>query len=223
MLLLVFIFSMHYRLFSSVDNNPTPKISMGIGISFGDYETTREYGSGGEWESEGAFGCGFIFENMLSNRFGIHSGIWFSQFILSIHETNHGHHDESTEDNYSDDIESRNNMLTIPLYLITSFQFSMITLNLLTGLNFSYITESFLYNNTSNQQRSVDIKKYIGYTQIGIGGGLEIKFRFFRFVDIFLSGIGERYFNDYIPADDNWEGFLYDFRILTGVLFRTHK
>ena len=61
-----------------------PKTSMGAGITMGQFDIIQKGSPGEEWKSGYGYGGGIIFEKMLSGRFGIHSGIWYSQFELTL-------------------------------------------------------------------------------------------------------------------------------------------
>jgi len=229
---------------SEEKNLKKPQITMGMAITYGYYDVIHDYGEGIKWEGDYGYGCGLIFEKKITNLFGIHSGIWYSKFTVKFTEPDHNDYptegtiDSPEESSGSIDpppdpdnttrINIKNQILTIPIYLITSIKFRTISVCLLTGFNFAHITKSLLYFHTTedmtsgnSEKHSKDSKKYIEYIQLGIAGGVEIKFPLSRFVDIFFSGIAEKYFTDVIKEATQWNDYLYDYRVICGFLFRT--
>ncbi len=220
-----------------------PRVSMGIGASFGYYDLIDDKEEYIKWKKGIGYGGGFIFERMFSDLFGIHSGIWFYKTIIEAemrddddyHENNNSSEPDTSEsDDVYNIVDFKSNYITIPFYLITSFDLNFISLNLLTGFNFTYITETFECEDTPTGTESENMSQHIGYSQLGVGGGLKIKFHITRFVDFFVAGIGEMYFTDYINDDDdnnnsnNGGGgdesitaYIYNYRITSGVLLRT--
>jgi hypothetical protein len=188
----------------------TPRVSMGVGALFGRYHAIIEGDSEEDWEAGYGYGGGLIFERMFNERFGIHSGIWYFQSSMKI---------SSTEDNYS--MEARSLSLSIPFLLITSFNFDSFALEILAGLSFTYITETYLYEGSRGSGRSTNVRPFINNFQMGVGGGLQLKYRITRFIDIFIGVLGERYLNSFVPADDRTTIYLYDVILQSGVMLRT--
>lgn len=224
----IFIKSQH-TLYAEDKSNVIPKVSMGAGFTYGYYDVIQESGEHAEWEGGAGIGGGFIIEKKYSNRFGIHSGVWFNQIKLELFMADDSH-DSDTEDvgtteNDENELMVKNsiksNILTFPFYLTTSFNMSIITISFLAGLNLSYITESIMSNYSSGVKQSENIQKYIGYMQLGAGGGIAIKLHITRFIDIFVAGIGERYFSNIVSEADDMTDFIYDYRIHSGILLRT--
>lgn len=213
---------MNNSIFSQEKNDPIPKIAFGVGGFYGFYDVIHNYGEGNNWEEGDGYGGGIIFEAMISNRFGIHSGIWYSQFTLTLEITDYYQDEEegiTQVEWFRNEVKSE--IITVPIYLITSFRLSVFTFNLLTGFNFSYVTESSMSTKTMEGKESAEIKKYIGYSQAGVGGGLEIKISLPGFIDIFFTGTGERYFNNLFNENKEWSDFLYNYKAMAGIMMRT--
>ena len=213
---------MHHSVFSQENSDSIPKIAFGVGGFYGFYDVIHDYGKGGNWKEGDGYGGGMIFEAMLSNRFGIHSGIWYSQFTLTLDIADHSQEGTTEGPEVWFDNEIKTDIITVPIYLITSFRLSVFSFNFLTGFNFSYITESSMSTKTPEGKESADMKKYLGYSQVGVGGGLEIKISLPGFIDIFFSGTGERYFNDLVKENKEWSDFLYNYKAMAGIMMRTY-
>ena len=93
--------------------NP-PKVSLGIGGSFSYYNVHHKYGDYPEWDGGFGFGGGFIFESMLTDMFGIHSGVWYSTMELTIRMPE----DHSTTDDVIIENKIKSNLISIPFFLI---------------------------------------------------------------------------------------------------------
>lgn len=198
-----------------------PKAFFGAGADSGYYDVNHKRGNG-KWDPGFGVGGGIIFENMFNPIFGIHSGIWFSYIEMDFTMEDSGDESstETTEEQEKGVVKS--NFLTMPFYLLTSADFNFICISLLTGFNFSYITESFLsMKDEAGINRSTSILQYVGHYQIGAGGGLEIKIRITRFTRLFITGTGEYYFTELIDADPVMSDYLFDFRVRAGMLLCT--
>jgi hypothetical protein len=188
----------------------TPRVSMGAGAFFGRFHAIIRGDTEEKWEGGNGYGGGLIFERMFNDRFGIHSGIWYFESSMTI---------TSDYDDYS--MEARSLSLSIPFYLITSFNFQSFALEILSGFNFTYITETYLYEGSRGSGRSTNVRPFINNFQIGLGGGVQFKYRITRFIDIFIGALGERYLTSFVAADDRTTQYLYDIRLQSGVMLRT--
>ena len=63
---------------------------------------------------------------------------------------------------------------------------------------------------------------YINYNQVGAAGGLNFKFRISKFTDFFIGGISEFYFTNVMREDERDLAHVYNFRGITGFMFRTN-
>ena len=198
-----------------------PRISMGAGITMGQFDIIQKGSPDEEWKSGYGYGGGIIFEKMLSDRFGIHSGVWYSQFELTLTMNEDSGDPVPDPSNEPLELEIKCRIFTIPVYLMTTFDLNFMSINILAGLNLSYITETYLYADSPEGRMSADIDKYMNYTQFGVGGGIELKFRIFGHIELFISAIGERYLNNLISANPGSEDYLYNVKVLSGVLLRT--
>lgn len=190
----------------------TPKVRIGLGGSYGYYSAINRYGNI-DWEPGYGYGGGLVFENMFTNTFGLHSGIWFTQCTLKAEFPDNG---GTTKEKH----KFKSNIITIPFYLITSLGSGFITLNILTGLNFSYIAQSYMTPGTNGQQNE-NIQKYLGWGQIGAGGGIELLFRITKFTRLFISCVGEYYFTRLIEGGNDTGDYLYNANIRAGIMLCT--
>lgn len=213
-LVLFFLLVLNYHPLSAQSlSDQTPKFCIGVGASGGHFNLNHRDGPFG-YEPGMGFGGGIVLETMINSVFGIHSGAWYSHFELDFTMTD-DKEDPSTEK--KEFMRFKCNILTIPFYLITSADLGIIVINLLTGVNYSYITEAYI----SQDEFSENIGRYMEYAQLGAGGGLEIKIKMTRFVHLFVTGIGEYYFTNFIKAEDSAKDNLYNAQIRTGVLLST--
>lgn len=212
--LLLFLISAPVPL-AATDGEPLLRVSMGVGGTFGLNDVVHKSGSGVEWDKGLVYGGGLIFESMLTGRFGVHTGLWATQNDVTMAFQN------MPGDPWTK-MKSTTRILTFPLYLLTMVNTGKVSFNLLSGMNFSYIMDTTFKAETAppGGLSSVNGQRYIGYTQLGVAGGIELKFRLSRFTDFFVSGIGEFYFSNLIP-DSGWTDFLYGLRVSAGVLLRT--
>ncbi len=190
---------------------------IGVGGTFGYYNVNHKYGDEPAWDPGYGFGGGIVFESMLTDVFGIHSGIWYSRYTLGIKFS-----EKSEEENDpSGKFDVKSEAFTLPFYLISSLNSKYFIFNLLTGFNFTYISKSRMEQKSDGETNSEDIKKYLSYGQLGAGGGIEVLFRLTRFTRIFVACLGEYYFTDLIKEAGDTSDFLYDFKINTGFMVCT--
>ncbi len=230
-ILIITLSPIQYNLHAQEKKKSVPKISFGAGGSVGYYDLISESEQHVKWNGGMGYGGALVFESMFNDLFGIHSGIWFHQFKVEIEmksedDSGPSSGDTSGDPSYSTETykkyDVKSNYFTVPIYLMTSFNLNVISLNLLGGVNFSYISETFMSEQLSNNEAaSENISTDIGYVQLGVGGGVELKFHVTRFIDIFVTGIGVRYFSDFIENESEVTAYLYEFRTTSGVLFRT--
>lgn len=192
-------------------------VRIGAGGSFGYYTANHTYGDGPEWEAGYGYGGGFVFERMLTGVFGIHSGIWYSRFKMKMEFSG----DSTDGDDPSGEYELESESFTLPFYLISSLDSKYITFNLLTGFNFTYISKSYMKQESGTGMESEDIKKFIASGQLGAGGGIEFLFRLTKFTKLFVAVLGEYYFTDLIKEADDTSDFIYDFKINSGFMVCT--
>ncbi len=212
----IFLFQFHFP--DLLKAEETPRINMGIGGLFGVYDV-HHYGDGGmDWEPGLGYGGGLVFERMFSNTFGLHSGLWFYHFTLKL---NFAENDSGSDEKIKHTVKS--NMLNLPVFLVTSLDSSAVTFNLLAGLSFSYIAQSYMKPSDENANNSSsNIKKFLGYGQIGAGAGIEFLFKITKFTRLFISFVGEYYFVNLVS--DTEEGsvdHLYDVNVRAGIMLCT--
>ena len=167
-----------------------------------------------DWDHGFGYGGGIVFENMFNKTFGLHSGLWYSHFTLNL-----AFPDDTTDEITEHDVTT--DIINLPFYLITSFDSSIVTLNMLTGLNFTYIARSYMDPGTDSGSNE-NIKKYLGYGQIGAGAGLEFLFKITRFTRFFISVVGDYYFVNLITdTEDGSINHLFDANIRAGFMLCT--
>lgn len=222
----IFVFLSFISFLNHSQAREIPRVSMGLGGSFGYYGIYSEYKSGQDYDmgSGTGYGFGFVFERMVSGSFGIHSGLWYSTF-----KTSFKGNFEDDKGPFAIDGDVETTMITLPVYLLTSFKSGRFSFNVLSGLQFSYIKSNELVAlGTSSQGTSdfnYDMISETSYAQIGLGGGIEFKFGISKFIDIFIITIGEWYLipilDGFGPNESGSEDYLYDVKVQSGVLFRT--
>lgn len=203
-----------------------PKVSMGLGASAGYYSAYSEYKGGQDYTYTGGpgYGAGLVFERMLSERFGIHSGLWYTMASIGIEM-------EFIESSGLMKVDGDLNltMFTLPVYLMTSIKKGRFSINFLSGLQLSYIKSSELAgevkSGTDQEDLDMDMIAETNFTQIGLGLGFEFKIGISKFIDIFIITVGEYYLSplmdEFGPVESSTEDYLYDVKIQSGVLFRT--
>jgi hypothetical protein len=178
--------------YSLESDKDTPKVNIGAGGSF-EYCNVNHIGNNNmDWQPGYCYGGGLVFESMYSDTFGLHSGLWFTHSVIKAKFSNDS---SSTGEKITHTMKT--NMFTMPFYLVTSLDSGFVTLNLLSGLNFSYIVESRMTPSPDDKgsgSSNGDIKKFLGYGQIGAGAGIEFLFKITKFTRLFISFTGEYYF-----------------------------
>ncbi|MBN2401277.1 MAG: outer membrane beta-barrel protein [Spirochaetes bacterium] len=206
------------NLYALESSQNTPKVNFGAGGSFGVYHVNS---IGGEdhmdWDPGLGYGGGIVFESMFSNTFGLHSGLWFIYYSSELYFSDK---DSGSDEEIKHTVKTK--MLTLPVYLISSLDSRFVTFNLLTGLNFSYIAESFMKPTPDGGEGSGNIKKYLGYGQIGAGAGIEFLFKISKFTRLFLSFAGEYYFINLIQDNEGGQiDHLYNVNLRAGIMLCT--
>ena len=73
----------------------------------------------------------------------------------------------------------------------------------------------------NNGQQNENIQKYLGWGQIGAGGGIELLFRITKFTRFFISCVGEYYFTRLIEGGNDTGDYLYNANIRAGIMLCT--
>ncbi len=183
-----------------------PPVAFGVGGLYGVYDFAVEGGDKndgpGNVESSWSAGGGFVLELMLGKYFGLQTGLWF----------------QHSEYVYEDDFKAFGENLLLPFYLLTSVNYGRLTLGLLAGVHLAHVTRSEF----SGGGMSMDALKYINYEQAGVAGGIEMKLAIFRFVDLFVAVVGERYLTSFYEDETGSPAFLYGATVRGGCMFRTY-
>jgi len=187
---------------------------LGVGVLYGatgmiDYDTPPERNQ--EWIGDRMWGGGLVFEKMFNRYFGLHSGMWYTKLQFKI---------RSEKDQGTEEIHIENVALTMPVFAMASIGIGPVTVSLLAGVCFTYITESYISVEHEDRRYSTNAMRVTNYTQEGVGGGLEIKYTITDSFDIFIAGTAERYLSDYLTNIKDLDGKMYNYSVKIGVLHR---
>lgn len=193
-----------------------PRVSFGAGGLYGIYKVNHYGNNDMSWKTGYGYGGGIVFETMYSETFGLHSGIWFTHSLI---KADIADKDTGEEIRY----KIKMNTFTMPFYLITSFNSNIITVNLLTGLNFLYIAEAYMKPSPEDDSDTYgNLQKHLGYGQIGAGAGVEFLFKISRFTRLFITITGEYYFENLIrDKDDESIDHIYNATVRAGIMLCT--
>ena len=180
--------------------------SFGFSGSYGLHDMMSSVEGETDWKSGTGYGIGFIFEKMFTGRFGISSGINLTYAEIKVIFLD------------SPDITVENTYLNYPFLLITSFNIGSFSINILTGITIMHMLSSNLVYSDIKADKLNDIS----YIQLGISGGLNLKYKISTFTDYFLGGLSEFYLNNFIPKGDNGDTHYFSHRLITGFMFRTN-
>ena len=205
----------------AAEETPAPNASMGIMGTGGIGDVyTQSSGKHMNWEKGPMYGGGFLFEKMLSNRFGVQSGLFYAEHHLSFTETDYS---SGTGQKVTYDLRSRG--IGMPLYLVTSFNSTSVSLNFLAGFSLFHVLDSKLTFSRAGSRGTRDILIYVNENQAAISGGIMFKFRIWRFTDIFIGGIADfnllNLLSDNARDDEN-VNYPYTFRGVAGIMLRTN-
>ncbi len=194
---------------ADAETEKTPaRVAFGVGALYGMYDLqtadTKSGDSGpGNTKFSPSFGGGLILETMFSNRFGVHTGLWYQHTVFEF---------------YQGGVESTSENLLMPIYLLTSFHGGPFTLGLLAGIHLAYYTRI----DFEMGGMSADVLKYTNSKQIGVAGGFEVKLAITRFVDIFVAAVAEKYLTALFEGGgEDTPQYVYGATVRSGVLFRT--
>ncbi len=168
----------------------------------------RDDGGKPEWKPGWGAGGGFVFDYMFSENTGLHSGLYYYYSVLIL---------EMSGETEPIDLESTVQMIQMPLYFFYALNGKSVSLDLLGGFHFSYITHVVM----SAEGKENNAIQFMGYQQPGIGTGVRFRFHITRFIDIYLAMMAEFYANDLIAANTDWTDYMYDGRGEIGILFKT--
>ncbi len=194
-----------------------PNLNMAFGISgFAGISGMRQDVSGFEIQPGPCAGAGIVIEKMYSNRFGFRSGMEYEfsrvlfDMVQGVDEINAGW---------------TFHKFIIPLQLITSFSTESFSLNLLAGVNYCHIFKTTMnaYPPNSLETDEDDALKYIVPDQFGASCGINLKFRFTRFTEMYAGVTGEYYFTNALDEHDDNNDVLniIEVKIIAGWMFRT--
>ena len=204
LLSLTFPLSLHAE-----EKHPGPNTSIGFAGSYGINSAYTVRGDD-DWSLDNGWHGGLVFEKMFSNRIGMHSGFWYSDARYSF-----GKDVTDTSGGYTH-IKS----LSLPLDLILAFNGSMVSFNILTGINLLHIIDAKMYFDDGSD--SADVLGDLNYFNMAFELGFQLKFRAGRFSDIFIGVTGDiNMLNTVRNSHDNDYFLLWNSRVTAGFLFRT--
>ncbi len=194
-------------------NGATPevsRVSLGAGMYGGYYNFVTVGGGTVDWEGGDGYGIGIVAEYMLSDIFSIQTGFWYGVNYINLSMEGSG------------TIEARTANWVVPLYIIMTYSWEHASVGLLGGLSFMHIIKSEFRGGMGNVSE-IDVSEYLNYDLYGPSGGLQVKIRVARFVDLFMQGLAEIYANKFIETSGGGTAeYLYDFRVVAGVMLRTY-
>ena len=203
-----------FESYSLANTKTKPNVAFGVAGFGGVFNAVASEGSN-EFKVGAGYGGAIIVEAMFTNRLGIHSGIWFTEF-------NNKYYFQGVKKTWIDFLGRK---LNLPIYLIVAFNKGIFTLNLLTGINVGYIFQSKLsQDDPILGHDQIDVIEDIGHYQVGLGFGLNFKFHLMQFSDIFFGITSEFYFTDLILERDGPDTYdhIYNAKFIVGFLFRTN-
>lgn len=186
-----------------------PRVSFGAGLQWGYYDFVTAGGGTVDWEGGTGYGVGILAEYMLGDVFSLQTGFWYGVNFINL-----------TMDG-SDTIEARTEDWVIPFYFIVSYTSERFSGGLIAGLSFMHIRKSEFHGGMGTVA-SVEVTEYLNYDLYGVSGGLQVKIGVARFVDLFFQGLAEIYANKFIISTGGTAEYLYDFRVVTGVMLKTY-
>jgi hypothetical protein len=189
-----------------------PRVSFGFGGGYGWHSLHNASSSGpGKVSGSTMYTGGLVFEGMISEHMGLHSGIWYLRERMEF--------DSMAGSNVKDNATG----LSIPVLAVFPFHAWRFTFGFLAGIQFTLMTSSRYEISGSGTSQEFDVLKFLNYQQLGLAGGAEIKIAFFRFVDFFVSALGEYNLTTFSSeSSDGVADHLYGYVIRTGFLFRTY-
>ena len=205
----------------AAEESTAPNVSMGIMGTGGIGDVyTQSSGKHMNWERGPMYGGGFLFEKMFSNSFGVQSGLFYAENLLSFTETDYS---SGTGEKVTYDLKSRG--IGMPLYLVTSFNSTSVSLNLLAGFSLFHVLDSKLTFSGAGKSGTRDILIYVNENQVALSGGIMFKFRAWRFADLFIGGIADFNVLNLLSdnaRDDETINYPYAFRGVAGIMLRTN-
>lgn len=186
-----------------------PRVSFGAGVYCGYYDFVTVGGGTVEWKGGNGYGVGIIAEYMLSSVFALQTGFWYGVSFIDL--SMYG----------SDTVEARTLYWVIPLYLVASYSAGSFSGGIIGGVSFMHIRKSVFHGGMENFSQ-VEVTEYLNYDMYGFTGGLQMKIGIARFIDVFMQGLAEIYANKFISTSGVTAEYLYDFRIVAGVMLKTY-
>ncbi len=191
------------------NHTQTPAISLGAGMYAGYYDFLTVEGGTVDWEGGNGYGIGVVAEYRCNEVLSLQSGLWYG--INYIDLTMEG----------SDTIEARTENWVVPFYFIASLPIDHFSMGLLAGMSFMHIRKSEFFGEMETSS-SLEVTEYLNYDMYGFAAGFQMKIGVARFIDLFVQGLAEIYANKFIIFTDRTADYLYDFRVIAGVMLRTY-
>jgi hypothetical protein len=189
-----------------------PRVSFGFGGGYGWHSLHNASSSGpGKVSGSEMYTGGLIFEGMISEHMGLHSGLWYLRETMQF------------DSMAGSDVKSDGTGISIPVLAVFPFHAWRFTFGFLAGIQFTLMTSSRYTITESGSSTEFEVLKFLNYQQLGVAGGAELKIALFRFVDFFVSALGEYNLTTFSSEkSDGAADHLYGYVIRTGFLFRTY-
>lgn len=200
--------------FGAEQAEKAPNVSFGMEAS-GSYNGAFTTSGKNAFNPSWGYGGGFVVETMFNNNVGLHSGLSYNESHLEMRA--------QSWPAGTDFMQCWYRSLDLPLYLLLSINKGIFSFNLLLGITVGYVMQSYIEDDSSGID--LDVLRWVGALQFGVGGGMHFKFRVGKFVDIYFGVQADLYVTDFLPGDnqyvDTWD-HLYRSRGVFGFLLRTN-
>ena len=195
---------------SLMANQISNNTSFGFGINSGMYSAITIEGDT-KWTPGLGFGFDVVAIRMLSNDFGLYSGLSFVKAKKTM---------KMIEQNGEFEVYLDWYQIQFPLLFATSFNGKNLSFELLYGFKLAQTVKLSLEE--KNSGNSTDILYETSYMNFGISLGFNLKYRVANFNDIYIGITSDFYPNDVIKGDSRSSSYSYNARLNAGFLFRTH-
>lgn len=212
---LLIALTLQFAAYGQSSDQPGPNLAIGIAVKGGITNTYMKEIEGIDADGTGFnAGGGLIIEKMFTNRFGIHTGLFY-EYSRTYFEM-----DEGLGDNT--DAEWSSQSISLPMLFITSFNSEIVSLNLLCGFTYRNIFISDMQKDENDHLTTDNALKYINSNQLGPTLGITLKFRVTRFTDFFIGAEGTYFTTNLLRNPDDSDSIhLYESSLITGWMFRT--
>ncbi len=168
-----------------------------------------------DWKPGPVFSVGITAERMFSKRFGIQSGLIFSDNKIDLSSFNAG-------ETYIFD-NSHFMMLSLPVLIVNSFNAGWFSFCLQYGLTPGYmLINEFNFTDTSTQTEGVHENTHdLWYFQLAATAGITFRFRVGRFTDFYTGIMGNYHLTEIVRNAEGENSRFYSALVTAGFMFRT--